>query len=702
VFSHKHPRTTARATLGRRIGAAITTIALGGAFSLAGAASAGAAPSDNTGDHVSWAQAQFLSGSIAGVDLDTVASVEPAEAWNDGDAPTMTDKDPLAVKALDAVTVGTGDSVQVTTDGVQAGVLGQFASASADGRSFAAAGAVLDDGGVGVGQDVSMPGADADVDLSGAVGGQFTSTLTGLRLSVNAIGAQAEADGGDAEGDYTLDGAVLHFSSPSISQLTEKVDAALDSIDNGIDLLDGDDGTLVADLNQILQRVSPSLNLLGGNATVTATVNAGDLRGEVEDLLESEYGASGVTFDLETGVVSVDLAKLHGGNLNNLPVGTELLSSPVIGSVLSSITGKVATIADQVVDRVEAALNDATVAVHADLDLDVAQAPLVKKVCETVKKIIQVPTQVLTQVTIQVPVVNGAVAQIVNGVPVVNGVPIVGDLVGGTLGGILGGTQQTVTWVTQTVDKYVTKNISKTVDEVVCHNEETPLPSLKTSADIDIAGTVDQFIAGDGVTSSADVKLLGIIDHSFDLDLALDAIGDSLGTTLFGTDGAIGRLAAALDTGLVQPAVEGLLDGDDAVGIALTDILSAKVNLQELEDGTFTQTALRITALGGLGSGAGLGGILGTSRTATGLAQVDLAQASVGPNVIRVEDPCVGDCGVGGETTTPPGGVVGGGLLAMTGVNIAMLILMVLALLAAGAYLVRDSYRHRFPAAPAA
>jgi len=80
-------------------------------------------------------------------------------------------------------------------------------------------------------------------------------------------------------------------------------------------------------------------------------------------------------------------------------------------------------------------------------------------------------------------------------------------------------------------------------------------------------------------------------------------------------------------------------------------------------------------------------------------AVINLAQASVGPNVTSVDDPCIVDCGVGGETTTPS--AVGGGLLAMTGASIIVLIITVLALLAAGAYLVREGYRNRHAAVSA-
>ena len=59
-----------------------------------------------------------------------------------------------------------------------------------------------------------------------------------------------------------------------------------------------------------------------------------------------------------------------------------------------------------------------------------AQAPLVQNVCNLVNKVIQVPTQVVQQVTIQVPVINGIPLPVVNGVPQLNGVPVVGSLLG--------------------------------------------------------------------------------------------------------------------------------------------------------------------------------------------------------------------------------------------------------------------------------
>ena len=674
MFTHKHPRTTARATgIKRRIVAAATALTLGGAFAIAGSA-----PAMADDKPVSWAQGRILSGSVLGINLDDIAALSYAEASNNGSQATQTEKDPFAATVLDSVEVGDGSSVQADLgDVVQLGAVGQYAQAQADGTSFGSSGAITDDGAIGLGSDTSVPGTNATVDLNALLGDRFASTLLDLDLAIGALGAQAQAEGSEAAGHYTLADLKLELSSPAISALTDKVNAALDELELGLGVLDGSDGTLAVDLNRILQGINPALNLLGGNANVTATVDVGDLHKLVQDLLNTQYGDEGVSFNLDTGKVSIDLNAFAGGGLNNAPVGTEVLSSAFIDPILDSITDKVAFIADQVVDRVRAALHDATVEVHADIDLDVAQAPLVQKVCQTVQQVIQVPTQVVTTVPIQVPVIDGVVAQVVNGVPIVNGLPVTGGLIGGSLGGLLGGTTHTVTWITQNVTKTVTQLVNQTVDQVVCNNKVTALPTLETSAHVDIVGTVDDFVNGADVEATAAVKVLGIVKTNLNLDLAVDAMGDSITDALFDSDGTVQKLVNTLDTTLIDPATQGLLDGDNAVGVALTDLLSITINNQDLSDGTFTETALRVSALGGSG------------------AVINLAQASVGPNVTSVEDPCIGECGVGGETITPTGGttIARLGALALTGTNILMLVAMILALLAAGAYLVRENYR---------
>ncbi|MDP9168008.1 MAG: choice-of-anchor G family protein, partial [Actinomycetota bacterium] len=579
MFTSQHPHTNSRNT-GRRIGASILALALASGISLAGAASAQADDKP-----VAHAFGQFLSGSVLGTDLSHVVSLQAAVASNDGTQATVTSKDPLKATALDTVTVGSGSSIQGNLgDVVQLGAVGQYAQAAKDGTSLAAAGAVNSDGAVGLGQDQTMPGGNATVNLGALLGSGFASNIANLELAINAISAQAKASGDTASGSYTLADAKLNITTPAISKLTEKVNTALDTVQNGVNGLDGSNGALIMDVNKTLKGLDPTLNLLGGNANVTATVELGDLHQLVSDLLQAQYGESGVTFNLETGVVTLDLAKLLGVDINKLPAGTELLSDPVIGAALDNVTQKVAGIADQVIDRVKSALHNAHVTVHADLSQNVAQAPLVEQVCNTVKKVIQVPTQV----PIQVPVPG----------------------LGGVLGNVLGNVQ----YVTQ----YVTRNVSQTVDQLVCSNVSTPLPALNTSVTLDLTGTVDDFIKGTDVSAIANVKLLGVVNTGLNVNAMVGGLGGTLGDQLFGTNGTVTDLRNALNTGLVDPATSGLLDGSNAVGNALMKVLSVKANVQGVSDGTFTETALQVAALGGTDNGG---------------AQINLATAAVGPNV---------------------------------------------------------------------
>ncbi|HEY4226199.1 MAG TPA: choice-of-anchor G family protein [Pseudolysinimonas sp.] len=681
VFTTSHPRRTARKlSSARRIGAGLTALTFATGFALAGATAAQAADTDP----VAVSEAQFLSGDLLGTNLDNVVSLEPASAHADADDAPMTVQDPLKATVLNSVTVGDGSSVQSNLGGaVQLGAVGQYATAAKDGTSMAWTGAVSPDGGVGVGQDQPMPGGKATVDLSKLLGSDFAANLANLTLAINAVAAKAASDGTNATGDYSLDGVDLNFTSPAISQLTEKVDSALNDVTSRLAKLNGADGLLATDLNKALVNLNPALNLVGGNANVTATIDTGDLQKQVQDLLQAQYGSDGVTFNLETGVVTLDLGKLLGKNLNDLAPGTELIDASIINPVLDSVTTKVSGIADEVVDRVKDLLNNATLDVHADLSENVAQAPLVQNVCNLVSKVVQVPTQVVQQVAIQVPVINGVPLPVVNGIPQLDGVPVVGSLLGKITG--------TLTYITQTVNQTVTKLVDQTVTQNVCNDVTSALPPLTTSLTADITGTVGEALQGSGLQAKGTAQVLGVTLPPLNLSTATSGIADSLTGQLLGTDGAITDLTNALDTNLVTPAVQGLTSGSNSVGTALTDMVSAKVNNQDVSDGTFTETALQVTVLpGALGGG-------GTSRMASGAAaQINLARASVGPNVTGT---------VGGVDTTPPPTdgnpattAASIARLATTGMGIAALVAAVLALLAAGAYLVRESYRRNHSA----
>jgi hypothetical protein len=669
VFTTAHPRvatprggSAARTNHGtaRRLVATVTAFALGGAFALV-------APLSATADDrpASYAEGQFLSGTLLGMDLGRVLALGSAEARNDGTQPTQTSKDPLDAEVLEEYEIAPETSPQIDLgDVLQIGPVAQYAEAHNDGSSFGASGAVADDGAIGVGSDTDTPPANATFDLEALLGAEFASTLADLKLELGAIAATANGDRNVATGDYSLANAYLTFSSPAIAGLTPKVNSALEEVQDALGELVGSNGALIDDVNALLTGIDPLLNLVGGSANVSATINTGDLQKLVSSILTEEYGDGAVSFDLETGEVRVDLAALLGGNLNNLPENTELLTDAIVNQILSGITSTVSTIADQVVDKVEEALHDATVDIHADLATNVAQSPILQEVCRLVDRIVTTP--VLGEVTL-VDRINA----LTNG--------LVGNLTDDLLG------VGDFVFDENGVVKQIVGFVNQTVQDTVCNTTSTPVLPLTTSVALDVTATVDQLLGGVAADATANVNVLGV-PVGLSIGALLDDLGGSLLDGLFDSDGAVADLIAALDTTLVQPATEALLgSGDGTVGDALRDVLSVRVNIKEttlasasgmaVANGSlFTQTAVRVSVLG------------------SSLATVNLAQATVGPNITSVVDPEDPD-GPG----TPGGGGPGAGSLAYTGIGIATLIAVILALLAAGAYLVREGYRRNHP-----
>ncbi|MDJ0334290.1 choice-of-anchor G family protein [Salinibacterium sp. G-O1] len=651
------PVGSAAASVVKRVGASVGICALTVGFALAGpgAASAATLPA-------SYGEGQFLSGTLLGLDLNSIVELTPAFASNNGSQPMQSSSDPLSVTALNTIGVNSGNAAHLRLgDVLDARILHQFAQAAKDGSSMATSGAI------GKGDDI-------DLHLNSLLNGTYAPVLSDLKLSLDAVAAEARASLTTASGDYTLAEATLSFTSPAIAQLSPKVNTALLPVDAAIASLSGNDGILG---NAVDRVVDPVLGAIGSSANVSAVVTA-DVHGAVQPLLTGTYGNGGVTFNLQTGEVSVDLAQFSGGKLNDLAPGTELLSGPVVNQILNGITDTVSTLTDQIAEKVTVALRGAQVTVHADLDMLSPQRSLDSQICRD----------------IQVPIIGDIVT------------PITGGVLGG-LGGLLGGTTGTTggTTVTQGVIGYTTKTVCDVVSKA--------LPDLRSTVNVDIKGTVQQILGGTAATAAASVSLLGgTVSAKIDADLILDGLAAGLNDSLFDSDGAVAQVVDRLNAGLLNPAVDGLL-GSKGVGTVLTSVISVKVNLQELtrgahgsKDAMFTQTAVRVTVLGGAGSSKG--------------ATVNLAQASVGPNVTRIVDSCAtnctpgasnpdpnctSNCNGGGLGTSVPTEINGNGAgagapitsatnrLAYTGVGIATLIAVILALLAAGAYLAREGYR---------
>jgi hypothetical protein len=658
VFTRHIPRAgspvgTSTTRFGTRAAASAAALALGLGLALVPVS----ANADTAA--ASYAEGQFLSGTLAGMDLANAVSLDPAVARNDGTQPKQTSDDPLNATLLQTVDVQQDNGIQTDLgEYVDAGALNQYAEADKNGVSLGASGAVGDDGAIGAGPTQSGAAGDVDVDLNNALDDSYDNVLNNLSLSLDGVAAQAQGNLDTAVGDYRLEGATLTFTSPAIGDLTSKVNTALDSVDSELAALEAPGGPLSSAVNDIL---NPILGIVGSSADVSVDITS-DVHEAVQSLLTGIYSNGPVQFNLQTGSVSVDLEQLLGGDLNNLPVNTELLSDAVIGQVLTGITDTVSSLADQIVDRVKTSLHNANVDIHANLDLLSEQGSTEGKLCHDV----------------QVPVIGD----------IVDGLGGLGGL-GGLLGG-LGGSE-----VTQGIIGYTTQTICDTV--------QTVLPDLHSTANLDVEGTIDQLLDGGAAKAEASVSLLnGTIAPTVPVDQVIGGLGTALLDGLFGSDGAVSSLIDGLNTGLVDPAVNGLL-GAAGVDSALTDALSVRVNLQETSMASpqgmavaagslFTQTAVRVSALQGQ------------------LSTLNLAAATVGPNVTQVIDPgCTVNCGPGGDGDPDPCTVnCGPGTpstptatdrLAYTGVGIATLIAVILALLASGAYLAREGYRKNHPQA---
>ncbi|MBH0009775.1 choice-of-anchor G family protein [Salinibacterium sp. SWN1162] len=699
MFTQHIPRTgkpvgKSNHTAGVRFGAALGTMALISGITFIAPVAASAEESNGA----SYAYAEFLSGNVLGTNLGDVAGLGQVVASNDGSQPRQVQRDPLTVDVLGATVLHQPGGVQLPLlDVVDAGVVNQYAQADKNGESFAATGAIQDDGGIGVGSVGSGPAGDLTLDLDRLLTNEFASVLTDLTLELGAVAARADGNMTSASGDYTLADATLSFSSPAISKLTSKVNNALSSVDGKLANLGTDNGVLGNSIDDVLD---PVLGVVGSSADVKVVIDA-DLQGAVDSLLTSKYGSGAVRFDLETGSVVVDLEALLGGELNNLAPNTELLTDAVINKILNGITETVADLADDIVDRVEVALRNSRVSVSAKLNLLTAQKDSEKKECVDTK--IPIIGDIITEKLVTVDILD----EVVGDEGLLGG--LLGGVVGGVTGGATGGTKQVL-------QKVVTQGVIGHTTKTVCSIVKSALPDLRSTVDVSIVGTVDGLINGTATTAKANISLLGgTVKTNLTVDALISSLGKSLNTSLFSNGGVVTSLVNSLNTGLVNPAVTGLL-GDSSVATVLRNLVSIKINVQERLTSTgtvkgemFSETAVRVA----VGSG--------------NVATVNVARAVVGPNVQTVVDPgCTQNCGpgTGGGTEdpdctencgSPTAACVGsclvsgsedlldlptyalGGQLAYTGAGVATLIALIVALLAAGAYFARQGYLRTHP-----
>lgn len=644
---------------------ALGAVSAAGAIALVlGTAGPAAASVDrDSGTREASARGQFLSGSIAGVSLDRIVALEPARAANSGSEPDRIVDNPLIVSALGASLITLPSGLQLDLGSiVDGGVAAQLARASADGSAAAGSGAIGRAGGASLGVTTSGAGGDLALDLSAALDGALSDAIADVELRLSAVQASARADADGVTGDYSLAGAELLISSPAVAALGQKVSSALDGVTSRLDDLSRDDGRLALSIGAAL---NPLLGTAGIAADVDIAIDA-DVRGAVTPLLRTKYAARGISIDLESGTVAVDLATLAGGRLNDLPPGADLLSAGVLSPVLDGATGSIADLVDQIVAAVDEALRSATISVSTSASALTAQAPRYESECRDI-----------TREIVRAPSGSGSGGSGSSGGSSGHG------LVGGLLGGIGGLVGDVVGGVGDVVGEVV-----DTVTETVCRTVAVPLPDLATGLELTLTANLGQ--ASDGIvdTSVASLVVLGSR-----VDVPVPAVRSALAAVitaeLFGDDGAIRELQQRLQVTLIDPALEALLGADGAS--ALGALLSVTVNEQEERAGGagLTQTAARVTVGGEAGALIRLD--VATAEVVGGVGGDDGPGESTDPE---------GPGGPGGPGTddpaTPAGFGVPGGpdRLAMTGVSALLAIIgLAAALLAASGLALRARRR---------
>ncbi len=548
-------------------------------------------------DYTSTASSRFLGGSIAGIDLDDVATVRGVDVAKTGAAPASvepatapelgTGGRPFTQAFGNPLDVGLlGDVAGIDLTGLglglpagSAGAVNQVATASGTGDAVAASGLVADSGGVlvtpttpsgdlpdpasitlgralpgiadvtDVGLDVGAVGASAQLAGCDAIsddvwGGVVQRTLaTNLRAAVQQVAADSGPTG--LERDYGIASLDLRVDSPLVGALVTAVNDTVVQLDATVDALGGTDGALARTINQgvlgVLGGLTGSLGLgtIGGTVEITGP----DLAGAVAPLLAEPVQDAGGTLslDLSAGSVRVDLAHLLGDDehgLNDLPPNHEVVLDAV---TLGALADRLGQVVDAWAGKITTALTTALGSLHVRIALAAdLSAPLVLGIRVKIA-------------TLSIGVDTGVAALMAGQTKLSVGVALLGLDLGGLLGVVTGLATSLVNPLTQAV-----------------------------------VGT---------------------------LTTRLFALVGTLGTTLTTTIG--GPVVRALGTVLAR----------------LPGVLSLRVNVQQdrtaaptpagrATTGQYTQTALRLSIADALVPG--------------GLARVDLASAVVGPNSVSL------------------------------------------------------------------
>ncbi|NWN87817.1 MAG: choice-of-anchor G family protein [Micrococcaceae bacterium] len=423
----------------KRTGALATTILTTVGLTVGGAAPAAAAPDDD-----SEALGKFLGGQALGVNLDDLAEVQGALAENpSGENPLVTN--PLGVEVLNALNIDLGDGLQLLGENgvIQLGAVNQYAEAQDSGDAYAASGAVTDQGAIAVGGSDSYP-SDASLNLDALLPAGTEGLVSDLSLELGALSSNIEQlEGGEAVSDYQVAGATLNLESPAVGDIYTSL---LNTVDGLQGTLDGLGGTLENALSQGLD--------LGGlaNLSTDVTFSPPNLSALLPDDVIGE--SSGVTVDLTTGAVNVDLETLLASddslpNLNEMPANSELLSGEVLAAITDGITQAVTDVVTEIVTNLQDTIGATQLGLDAEVNLISGLAGIDISVNADLQSILDGESE--GALSVQLTGLTGLLQPLLNLLGLGEGSEL-GDVVFNLLGTTLGGTLDVLTDLESVVD----------------------------------------------------------------------------------------------------------------------------------------------------------------------------------------------------------------------------------------------------------
>jgi hypothetical protein len=347
------------------------------------------------------ASGKLLGGSLAGIDLDSLAELDGISGVNDASGVAITPPppqsnslganayaNPLTVTALDTLQVSLGDLLLLPLD-ADLGVDNSYVQVNSDGTSAGATGAVSNSGAIQT--TASQPGPNpptfATLQLSNivrsALGQELSTVVAGLAdasLEVGAVASSATLDACAAswtgsivsslQRQYAVAGVDLDLTSPTVGTLVTGTSGVIDGLDGAVEGLASNTGVLSSLTTGITGLVNTLLNTLGlglGSITISdldVDVDLTEVNGLLDDTISDDAGI--VSIDLLNGTISVDLDGLLGAaygtqGINGLPANTQLLiNDEIINALTEATTEALVNWVDDLEVAIRAALESLT------------------------------------------------------------------------------------------------------------------------------------------------------------------------------------------------------------------------------------------------------------------------------------------------------------------------------------------------------